>query len=358
MVVESSRRSKLKLNIIPNTSPPQSPQRLQMSQRLELQLSKFETVIEPESGDGQDLFTERVVLTIFTLAQILQKNPSSQDLVLALLVHTVLIGELKISNRRQQWTSLHGDQGAHVVQFLSAFAIVSRRIMNEDCWRQAFVDANRSCDIIDLIDGRLFQKVVHQMAGGFKGINLSHTLVSRVITLTEVLYKISGVQLHVNINANSSDTAVALFENLDLQESSSNVSVLPFSNRVFDRHLASISISINNSRLPEGQSARIFREVSHWHNAKRRLDSKLALPISEREKSRALRKNQFFMAEMQAYAASLTNAAGMLGVGIEKISDFADDRSGQAKYWSQKLLLFPNLQRSLKFPKKRHNLRL
>ena len=311
MVVEGSRRSNLKLDIIHETGSPRSPQALQMSQDLKLQLSSFEARIESNFGGRENAPTERIILTIFTLARILQKDRTFQDLALAFLVHTILIGELRISSRRQNWKSLEGDPDPRAIEFFSVFAVVSRRIINEDCWREAFMGKTRSCDIVDLIDGRLFQGVIHQMAARFEAIDLSPRLVSKVVTLTQALHSLCGVRLNSNISGNTSDSALAAPENLGLNEKSTNASVLPFSNRVFDKHLASISISVNDSRLPEGESARIFREVSHWHNAKRRLDSKLALPISDREKSRALRKNQFFMAEMQAYAASLTNAAGM-----------------------------------------------
>jgi hypothetical protein len=324
MVVEGLRRSRLTLNVLRDTAPPQSSQDLLFPDDLESRLSRLEISNRSEGGRGGNNFTERILLTIFTLAQILREDSTFQELALAFLIHTVLIEEVPISKRRQNWTSMKGTSDVQVVKFLSAFAAASGRIMQDDSWRGALESRNMLCDIVDLVDGRLFCGVVHQMAEGYNESNLSPEIISKLGILTQALYSSSGIRLRSDINGSTPDHTVTALENLDLQDKSRNTSVLPFSNRVFDKHLASISISVNNSRLPEGQSARIFREVSHWHNAKRRLDAKIALPVSDREKSRALRRNQFFMAEMQAYAASLTNAAGTLSIYSGETSKSTD----------------------------------
>lgn len=64
---------------------------------------------------------------------------------------------------------------------------------------------------------------------------------------------------------------------------------------------------------PEATSSNIFREISHWHNSRRPIDPKIRedqIAKSEKRMFFARRRNQFFMAEMTAYAASLTNAVG------------------------------------------------
>ena len=315
MVVEGSRRSRLALKMLGDTRRPQSSQDTQLSQDLESRLSKLEVGAMPDSGSDKNILTERVILTIFTLAEMLLKDPTFQDLALAFLVHTVLIGDLCISSRRQSSILMKDrDSDAHLIEFLSVFSAVSTRIMRHDSWRQALAGRDLPCDIVDLVDGRLFRRTVCQMTKASQEIKLSQLQVSNIDILRRALHSICGVQLQSDMHGSTFDGTMTAMENLDLQDGSRSISVLPFSNRVFDKHLASISISVNHSSIPDGQSARIFREVSHWHNAKRRLDSKIALPISDREKSRALRRNQFFMAEMQAYAASLTNAAGMLNI--------------------------------------------
>lgn len=321
MVVEGLRRSRLTLNGIRDTASSRSSQDLHFPDDLESRLSKLEISKTSKSGRGEIIFTERVLLTIFTLAQVLREDSSCQELALAFLIHTVLIEELPISSRRQNWTSMERDSDAQINRFLSAFAAASVRITQDDCWREALERKDVPCDIVDLVDGRLFRRVVQQTANGFHESKLSPEIVTKLGILTQTLYSTCGILLQSDMHGSTPDHTVTTLEDLNVQDGSRNTSVLPFSNRVFDKHLASISISVRNSRLPEGQSARIFREVSHWHNAKRRLDVKVALPVSDREKSRALRRNQFFMAEMQAYAASLTNAAGTLRIYTGKTSN-------------------------------------
>ena len=98
---------------------------------------------------------------------------------------------------------------------------------------------------------------------------------------------------------------------------------MPFSNPVFDKHLASVHITIDHSDIADKRSVKIFKELTHWHNAKRHIDPKIDYKMSsERAKFLALRRNQFFMAEMTAYAASLTNSAGkILEPEIMTVSD-------------------------------------
>ncbi|KAI4203482.1 MAG: hypothetical protein LQ350_001820 [Teloschistes chrysophthalmus] len=86
--------------------------------------------------------------------------------------------------------------------------------------------------------------------------------------------------------------------------------ILPFSHSVFDKHLKPITVSLQNSKDPSSRSMKVFQEVSHWHNAKRRLDPKASQPLSTWDQKRAMRRNQFFMAEMAGYAASLTGVTG------------------------------------------------
>ena len=312
MVVEGLRRSKLSLDLSGGYFSSRRSQNMQTPIELDSWLSKLGISISPNSGT-ENAFTEAVILTILTLALILRKDSTFEDLALAFLVHTVLIGDLRISNRRQSEIFMEEDDSdARVVKFLSLFAGVSRRIMEQDAWGPALRDRKVPCDIADLVDGRLFRRIVYQMTEAYEEIKLPQQVVAKIAILTRALHSLCGIQLQPKTQGSNAGGPVTATENLKVQDDSRSASLLPFSNHVFDKHLASIKISANHSRLPEGESARIFREVSHWHNAKRRLDPKGTLPATEREKSRALRKNQFFMAEMQAYAASLTNAAGKM----------------------------------------------
>jgi hypothetical protein len=95
-------------------------------------------------------------------------------------------------------------------------------------------------------------------------------------------------------------------------EEDSTYKVMPFSNSTFDQHLAPIHLEVSRSGGKADQtSATIFREVTHWHN-QRSINQKTRVVVEKDPKiaKKALRRNQFFMAEMTSYAASLTNAVG------------------------------------------------
>jgi hypothetical protein len=90
--------------------------------------------------------------------------------------------------------------------------------------------------------------------------------------------------------------------------------VLPFSNDVFEAHLAPIQLEVDKAGdVIDATTSQIFREVSHWHNSKRPTDPKIRedqIAKSAKQQFFARRRNQWFMAEMTSYAASLTNAVG------------------------------------------------
>ncbi|KAM5464132.1 putative RNA helicase [Microsporum ferrugineum] len=93
----------------------------------------------------------------------------------------------------------------------------------------------------------------------------------------------------------------------------SGLGVLPFSHPVFNPHLEPVHLSIDDSDSQgvRKDTSRVFLELSHWHNHHRPIGSKTSsVKITEREAFRANRRNQFFMAEMTDYSASLTNASG------------------------------------------------
>ena len=249
--------------------------------------------------------SEREYLTVITLAQILRNDRSNGPLVLAFLVHTVLIAEVPLSNRPLISNSKGRLKNSiEISQFMVQFAQISYAILEQRSWSSAMNKKDVHCDIADLIDGRLFIAVSC-------GLIDYQKLGPKIDRLLQLLNLVSGVLLE-----DSEHKLIARVAELKPEQhrrpAQDDVSILPFSNPIFDKHLVPIKISTDTSIKSSSESARVFQEISHWHNAKRRLDGKATHPPSEKEKTRALRRDQFFMAEMQAYAASLTNAAGKI----------------------------------------------
>lgn len=272
-----------------------------------------------ESSLAADSFrasTERELLTVVTLAQMLEDDPGVKDLATHFLVHTALITSLPLSNRRQPTRRPKSNEQNELQSFLAKFSKISSTLISTGTWSEAMEIGKVRCDISDLIDGRLFEVVMYvgserccppQQAQTFEGLARS-------------LCMLSGFHLKVNKGLQN-----PIPHTDEVNDSTSNtVSILPFSNQVFDKHLASINLRVTPLKSSDRQSGRIYHEVSHWHNAKRRIDPKQSqqAPAPAKDKARSLKRDQRFMAEMQSYAASLTNAAGkVLEPEIVPVSD-------------------------------------
>lgn len=262
-----------------------------------IKLNSIKCKCQPPKTASHKGMTERGYLSIIALARMLEKDSQLQDLAARLLVHHALLGEVSLANRR-----LGVEINSRAKTFLTEFSKVSRSVLQEGNWSSAMERNVIPCDICDLVDGRTF----HAVSLLENKILCTPQLDSSFDQHAHFLCAISGIHLappkdipHSNGTLRSPD-----------EPAHASLEVLPFSNPVFDKHLAAISLATDPRKGPDRQTGRIYQEITHWHNAKRQLNPKHAPELTGREKGRALRRNQFFMAEMQAYAASLTNAAG------------------------------------------------
>ena len=259
-------------------------------------------------NEAQEKLTERTYLGLITLAILLQKDVADRLVAIAFLLHIVLVGEMGLSSRHLEWTN--PKRQPRVDSFLARFSLEAYRIVRSTRWTQNMEISSVTCDVIDTIDGRLLIAILGSLKTVYSTVISAPRLASRFSRLTQALRALGCGQFDFSTKDFPNDRTKTSVKPSKIAISSSAPAVLPFSSPIFDKHLASISISVAASRAPRPESARIFQEVTHWHNAKRRLDAKASKELSVREKSRALRRNQFFMAEMLSYAASLTNAAG------------------------------------------------
>lgn len=250
--------------------------------------------------------TEREILTVVILAQMLKDDPEVKDLATHFLIHCALITSLPLSNRRQPTKRPVSGEPSGWRSFLTKFSRLSTSLISSGAWSEAVGAETTPCDVLDLIDGRLFEAVTmgrSEQQFPPKVSSIFQDLAHSLCTLSAVHLRVpAGVQnsiSHTNgVNGSASDA----------------LSILPFSNPVFDKHLTSIELRVAPLKSSDRQSGRIFQEVSHWHNAKRRLDPKQGqqTAASAKDKARSLKRDQRFTTDMQSYAASLTNAAGKI----------------------------------------------
>ena len=259
--------------------------------------SALQQALKTIQSSDEQAFTEREYLALLVASKFASGSKDHQDFAVALIRHTALLAELSLTDRLLQYQEPSQQSRGIVLEFCQE----ARNVLVQAAWSQEISGLTATCDIADLIDGRLLASCVQ----GFS--TPSSELFQRLLRAASAL---CGQEKLTSTNAASSGTAKP---NGDVTKPDDGVSyrLLPFANEVFDKHLAPVHLKVAKSDgKVDSTSAKIFREVSHWHNSKP-LQSKGG-PVVKDEKAakKANRRNQFFMAEMTTYAASLTNAVG------------------------------------------------
>ena len=304
-----------------------------MSKKLSIPLFKSSEIDSEQQGCSSDTnaldaltsqygsnFTEREYLTILTISKMVSTNESLSGLAAAFLIHSVLLAQLPLSDRLVTSTTATETCRAFMVEFCHT----ARSTLESGYWETKMEQPSPTlrCDLADLVDGRLFN--ISCQISSFSGNKRLNEFLDAVQSVCGVKLSIQPAKkTYLNRHAKSVEDGTSnSHANGAPVHSSSNSSskpyaVLPFTNPVFDTHLAPVKLATDRSTGANynSTSAKIFREMSHWHNSKRPLDPKITPDQLVRSKKAAFfaaRRNQWFMAEMTAYAASLTNAVGKI----------------------------------------------
>ncbi|CAK4000049.1 P-loop containing nucleoside triphosphate hydrolase [Lecanosticta acicola] len=254
--------------------------------------------------DASDLgLTARQSLLAITVSELLEGAEGTKmeaRLGAALLLHQALLSHMPLNARRSEATSASDEAQST----LRAACKVAAAILSGDSWDKA--SGQSTCDVSDAIDGRLFLLVCEaqpsvstEVKATFDKLLRSVEMVLRQADLPEADVTVTSSPSNAQPGANGAHDR--------------DLAVLPFSNHVFDKHLEPVRIRVDAAAESERSLAarRIFQEVSHWHNYKRPLVPKAVKTAADaKQEFFAARRNQWFMAEMRDYAASLTNAIG------------------------------------------------
>ncbi|KAF2646563.1 DEAD/DEAH box helicase-like protein [Massarina eburnea CBS 473.64] len=249
------------------------------------------------SGSDTQL-TERQYITLLVLSALKHSEDITDAFADAFLRHTALITQLHLSQRTVEATEL--DEAGR--DSLQEFSEEATAVLSSEEWGTNMGTWGCICDVVDLVDGRLLAACIQNNA---IGRNESYETLVKAMAASGA--GISGDEKAVGQEQDSQPQATSA-------DDTGSYSVLPFSNNVFDPHLEPVQLSIDRSgEVAPATASQIFREVSQWHDSKRPMDAKIredqAL-VNAKQLKKTLRRNQFFMAEMTTYAASLTNAIG------------------------------------------------
>ncbi|KAF2235909.1 P-loop containing nucleoside triphosphate hydrolase protein [Viridothelium virens] len=257
--------------------------------------------------DANKTLTEREVLSVLVVRAIFPgSQPDIEVMVTSFLYHSAMLRHLPLHRR-----SINSNRASEETDtFLQKLLRIATEILHCDRWPELMQDWCISCDVGDFVDGRLLNACSEAGRNGSlalqPGIGAAETW--------KLLTKLAAPQFGKSLAIKDD---VPLYERQSSQFHAPHIetgAVLPFSNHVFDTHMESIRLSIDKSPSSElsRDAATIFRELSHWHNAKRPLTSTKANPTpqTQLQELKAQKRNQRFMAEMQNYSASLTHSVG------------------------------------------------
>ncbi|KAL4949190.1 hypothetical protein BDW69DRAFT_174923 [Aspergillus filifer] len=255
----------------------------------------------------------------------------------AILLHTAILSECKLSERIvEAYNSGFGER------FLAEYASEVVNVLTCDWWRDIVVRYTpNACNLSDCVDGRLFFETLGALERTQNMDSWSLTVRKRFDLLIRLVLELFELDIRPTMTPASAGSPVkntGVFDELSLdclrkstitiKEPSNDAKafcVLPFNNQAIDAHLRPVSV-VTADFSEEAMSpkvSRTFKELSHWHNHRRLLNPGKNAPLTEWQKSFINRRNQFFMADVQRYAASLTNA---VGGSLEPESVFAKPR--------------------------------
>jgi Lhr-like helicase len=261
----------------------------------------------PALEDLRGIFepSERDVVTVLVLRTAIRHGTISGDEASTFLLHTAALQYFPLANRRPS-TITENTARTLVCSFAQTAASL---LCNEELSKQLDV-LNLPVNLADLLDGFL-------LAALTRDAYLRNTLLAN----KAVKRKYDSLfDTFVEASRNGFDGAHPMSMTTDYQVSkdsarfcysvaSNDQTVLPFKNDIFDKHLAPVGLKLDEtfSNGATHNNAKIFQELSHWHNHRRALALKTP---AQKLGYFARRRNDLYMAEMHAYAASLTNATG------------------------------------------------
>lgn len=266
-------------------------------------------VSTPELKSESGISHESQLLTVQTLRALLQADEIDERTARAIALHSAFLLHLPLAARRVEKC---GSLDPMQVKDFEKYCTMATRILRQ--W-QPSEHADVECNISDLVDGRLLGNVLLRMSRGFAPSELD----APVMETFEHLESLIGLDPYAQTSGLENGTSkVQSPDNAATSPShhfALETSLMPFRNPLFDTHLESVHIPVDKNAQSgrDPGTARIFQELTHWHNTRPLAQKSSAkAPVDPKQHERAIRRNQFFMKDMTTYAASLTNAVGKM----------------------------------------------
>lgn len=157
-------------------------------------------------------------------------------------------------------------------------------------------------DLYDLVDGRLFFSVLQKLR---KGQSFPKQVVERAkILISTTRSDVNDRNAEVKLNSTSETSTVA---STPPSATTQPPKVLAFSHPIIDEYLGELKLDEAVEQDSSGMEKIVFKDLAHWH------DSKKTTPANKLPAKKgffANKRHQKYMADIEAYSESLTNAQG------------------------------------------------
>ena len=264
-----------------------------------------EEFLEAVNNQPNLRMTQRESISILALSAMFKSRgiERSENILAArsILLHAVVLRECTLSERATSHKNARLDEA-----FLGCYIQVLFDIITSAWWQKLAADMH--CDIADMVDGRLLHETQAMLQQSSHRNSFTALIRFRFEILASVLEDLCGVSLGLKPGINNSEhigTTKTCGSKGGKTFSQGNISaaVLPFNNPILDPHLRPVSLTVDTSagKMADLAMPRISEELSHWHNHKNSLSTKSVVNLTWWQ----LRRNQFFMADIRQYAASL-----------------------------------------------------
>lgn len=271
-------------------------------------VSDLQSLVMQKTDSLKSNLTMREVLTLSALSHLILKTPNDETKRLAcyVLFHLASINSLSLTERRLEVPKVSGLDTYNA--FLDRYCQASIAVLRSSEWKSVCHDV-QGADIHDFIDGRLFRSCMSNTSWANMSVVLSKDMRGDCHALLRYYQDISDFVIRKGSKTKKEKSAKSV------RAVKNSMTLLPFEHHVFDEHLASIRVTVQDSD-PEPYENSI-QDNTHWHN-RGKLGPKptttlrglptIHMPQNWTKWSNPNRRNQTRSREMEKYARSLTNA--------------------------------------------------
>lgn len=270
-------------------------------------LAGADALVAPESPSMAHIVA--TASKLFLSLDSTKASPLDSTLLFLYLAHLLLIQHLSLAARAQCLPAFSEALGSYLeASFLPPlYASLAATV--------GTFDVTQEMDDFD-VDGRIFLILATEVAGG--ATNLEDLLGPQIYAAAQDQWTALG-QAPVDLSLlqkSFPQDGVAPVAPIDDE---SPLTLLPFSNDVFDSHFTSVHIAVSDAKTVASTPNRldadtVFSDTTYWQNPKPVLPTHQggAPPpvLDARQRKKRDRKEQRYMAQMQKNAASLTGALG------------------------------------------------